>query len=241
MKTLLIIPTLNEVKSIDSLIKKILSLKISLTILFVDDKSNDGTREKIKFLSKKYIFIKFLFRNTNLGLGSAIKAGFKYAIKKKFSLCLTMDADGTHDPKKIKLFLKIIKKNYYDIISTNRFLKKNSMIKWPYFRILITKIRYILVKIVLNTALDSSGNYRCYNLKKIKNKHMFLSKDKSYFFLIESLFYFEKLKYKIKEIPIYLSPRTFDSSKMTIKHILNSFLSLVQLRFRYLQNPNVLQ
>jgi len=38
-----------------------------------------------------------------------------------------------------------------------------------------------------------------------------LSKNKSYFFLIESLFFFEKLKYNIKEIPIYLNPRTFDS------------------------------
>ena len=240
MKTLLIIPTLNEAKSIDPLIKKILSLKISLTILFIDDKSNDGTREKIKFLSTKYVFIKFLFRNNNLGIGSAIKSGFKYAIKKKFTLCITMDSDGTHDPEKIKLFLKIIKRNYYDIISTNRFLKKNSMVEWPYFRILLTKVRYILVKIILNTALDSSGNYRCYNLKKIKNKHMFLSKDKSYFFLIESLFYFEKLKYNIKEIPIYLNPRTFDSSKMSISHIFNSFLSLIRLKFRYLKNSNIL-
>lgn len=241
MKILLIIPTLNEVNSIDTLVKKILSLRINLTILFVDDKSNDGTREKIKFLSKKYIFIKFLFRNTNLGLGSAIKSGFKYAIKKRFFLCLTMDADGTHDPRKIKIFLKIIKKNYYHIISTNRFLNKDSMINWPYFRILLTKIRYILVKIILNTKLDSSGNYRCYNLKKIKNKHLFLSKNKSYFFLIESLFYFEKLEYNIKEIPIYLSPRTFDSSKMKIKHVINSLLSLVKLRLRYLLNSSALQ
>ena len=233
MKILLIIPTLNEVKSIDPLIKKILFLKTNLTILFIDDKSNDGTREKIKSISKKKKFVKFLFRNNDLGLGSAIKSGFKYAFKKKFSFCITMDADGTHDPKKILLFLKIIKRNYFHIISTNRFLKKNSMIEWPFLRILLTKMRYYLVKIILNTSLDSSGNYRCYNLKRIKKKHMFLSKNKSYFFLIESLFYFEKLKYNIKEIPIYLNPRTFDSSKMRIIHILKSFLNLVQLRLRY--------
>ena len=240
MKTLLIIPTLNEVKSIDILIKKILSLRINLTVLFVDDKSNDGTRSKIRSLSKKYKFIKYLFRNKNLGLGSAIKSGFKYGIKNNFFYCITMDADGTHHPNKIRLFLKIIKKNYYHIISTNRFLQINSMNKWPYFRILLTKIRFFLVKIILNTKLDSSGNYRCYNLKMIKNHHMFLSKNKSYFFLIESLFFFEKLKYNIKEIPIYLNPRTFDSSKMRVKHILNSFLSLIKLRLTYSYNYNIL-
>jgi len=240
LKTLIIIPTVNEVNSIDSLIKKIFFLKINLTILFVDDKSNDGTRKKIKSISKKYKSIKYLFRNSDLGLGSAIKSGFEYAFKKKFSFCVTMDADGTHDPKKIIFFLKIIKKNYFHIISTNRFLKKNSMSKWPFIRIVLTKMRYYLVKIILNTKLDSSGNYRCYNLKKIKKEHMFLSKNKSYFFLIESLFYFEKLKYNIKELPIYLNPRTFDNSKMKIIHILRSFLSLVQLRLKYFLKFDIL-
>ena len=111
------------------------------------------------------------------------------------------------------------------------------MKNWPYFRIFLTRLRYLLVKIFLNTKLDSSGNFRCYNLKKIKNRHLFLSKNNSYFFLIESLFYLEKLKYKIKEIPIYLNPRTFGNSKMKFRHIFNSLLSLIKLRIRILLKP----
>ena len=48
MKILVIIPTLNEFRSIDILIKKFLSLKINMYLLFVDDQSTDGTQIKIK-------------------------------------------------------------------------------------------------------------------------------------------------------------------------------------------------
>ena len=53
MKILIVIPTLNEVKSLTSIIKKIKYQKIDLKILFVDDNSNDGTQQLIKSISKK--------------------------------------------------------------------------------------------------------------------------------------------------------------------------------------------
>ena len=40
------------------------------------------------------------------------------------------------------------------------FLKKSSLEDWPFLRKIITKIRYYLVKIILNTRLDSSGGFR---------------------------------------------------------------------------------
>jgi len=234
VKTIIVIPTLNEEKSIKPLINKLKILLKKFTVLFIDDKSTDNTQDQIKKFKKKYNNIKSLFRKKNPGIGSSIKDGFKYAIQNRFDICITMDADGTHDPKKINKMIKIIKSNNYDIISTNRFTKKNSIIKWSLYRIFLTKIRYYLVKILLQTNLDSSGNFRCYNLRTIRKEHLFLSKNKSYFFLIESLFFLEKLKYKIAEIDITLHPRTFDKSKMKLKHIVSSFIDLLKLRINNL-------
>jgi len=231
VKTIIIVPTLNEELSIKPLINKLKIFLKKYTVLFVDDKSTDNTQDQIKKYKKRYNNIKFLLRKKNPGIGSSIKDGLKYAIKNKFDICVTMDADGTHDPKKINTMLKILKKKNYDIVSTNRFSSKNSIKKWSFYRIFLTKIRYYLVKILLNTNLDSSGNFRCYNLKTIKNEHFFLSKNKSYFFLIESLFYLERLNYKILEITITLPPRTLDKSKMKIKHVLISLIDLLKLRF----------
>ena len=80
-----------------------------------------------------------------------------------YETILTMDADGTHDPKYIRKLLKFSKQ--FDLISTNRFIKKfiNRMAN---FQKILTKIRYYLINILLNINYDSSGAYRCYNAKE---------------------------------------------------------------------------
>ena len=70
MKTLIIIPTLNETKNINNLINKIFSL-FNYNVLVIDDNSSDGTVEKLKLLRKKYRKLKFLVRKTEKGIGSA--------------------------------------------------------------------------------------------------------------------------------------------------------------------------
>jgi len=230
LKISIIIPTLNEKNNVSILVKKIQKLKKKVTILFVDDASSDGTKEEIKNLNKKYKYIKFLFRDKRMGIGSAHKAGIMWAYSKKFDICITMDADGTHDPIKIKEVLNIFKNKKYHIISTSRFLLSSSLEDWSLTRKLITYIRFFLVKFVLNTKLDSSGGFRCYDLKNIKKNHFKLAKNNNYFFLIESLFYFEKLKYKIFELPIVLKFRFNGKSKMRIRDVFLSLLGLFRLR-----------
>ena len=231
MKTLIIIPTLNESNNIKGLIAKIDKLYRNIDILIVDDNSNDGTLDILKELKKRKKNLKIICRKKTKGIGSAHLCGINFAYKKKYSICITMDADGTHNPISIKKMLKIIKYKNFDIINTNRFLDNASIQDWPLFRKAITYFRYFLVKILLNTRYDSSGGFRCYNLNKINKSHFLLTKNKNYFFLIESLFFFEKLNYSIFEISNKLKFRSANQSKMKFYHILESLLSLLRLRF----------
>jgi dolichol-phosphate mannosyltransferase len=231
LNTLIIIPTLNESKNIEVLINKIFKLYKGANILVVDDNSTDGTLTILNKLRVKKKRLEIIIRKKNKGIGSAHLCGINYAYKKKFSICVTMDADGTHNPVNIKRMLKLIRFKNFDIINTNRFLKQESIQDWPIIRKTITYFRYFLVKIILGTKYDSSGGFRCYNLEKINKNHFHLTKNKNYFFLIESLFLFEKLNYKIFEIPNKLKFRSANESKMKIYHILESLWSLIKLRF----------
>ena len=143
-----------------------------------------------------------------------------------------MDADGTHDPINIADMINVIKKKSIDVVGTSRFLEKDSLKDWPYFRIVITKVRYYLVKLLLNTKYDSSGGFRCYNLRSVNQKIFKLITNKNYFFLIESMYLLEKKGYKILDIAIKLKFRSADQSKMRIFHIFESFYSLIKLRFK---------
>ncbi len=227
---LLIIPTLNEKKNILRLFKKLQKINCKLDILFIDDNSSDGTKKEILKFTKIDKSISYIFRPKKMGIGSAHKDGLKYAYKKRYGTILTMDADGTHDPKYIKELLKFSKT--YDLISTNRFTKKDSLKEWPIQRRFLTKLRYYLINMLLNTNHDSSGAFRCYNAKKIKLKDILIAQNNGYSFFWESLYLINKKGYSIKEIPVYLPYRKVGSSKMTYKDIFGSLLYLLKYFFK---------
>ena len=103
-----------------------------------------------------------------------------------------MDCDGTHHPKYIIKMLNTLKKNNFDIISTNRFLKKNSLKGWSPWRKYFTILRQTVIKFLLNINYDSSGAYRCYNVKKVKLNHILLARDNGYSFFGKVFFYYIK-------------------------------------------------
>ncbi len=218
MKKLIVIPTYNEKKNISILLNQIIRrFKSSFKILVIDDNSPDGTANEVLKYTKKYKFIKLKVRKEKLGIGSAHKFGIRYAIKNKFKILITMDSDGTHNPKYIKVFLKKI--NKYDLITTSRFKNKKSLKAWPLFRIVLTNIRHFIIRFFLGLTIDASGAFRCYNIDNFKTKDLLDAKDNGYSFFWESIFILYKRKYLIGEIPISLPYRSIGSSKMKIKDI----------------------
>ena len=209
-KFLLIIPTLNEYRNISKIYKKIKKKYKLANILFIDDNSTDGSKDEITNLCKKDKKVDCIFRNKKLGIGSAHKLGIKFAKKKKYRFVCTIDCDGSHDPMYIASMFKLIKDK--DIVITNRFLIKNALSDWELKRIIVTKLRYYLVRALLNSELDGSGGFRLYDW--------------------ESTFLLEK-KYNISEIPIKLPTRSMGSSKMRFKDITNGFIYLLIIFIKY--------
>ena len=224
---LVIVPTLNEKNNIIILLKKLKLTKILHDILFIDDNSKDGSQEVIKKIAKKNRNINYIFRPKKLGIGSAHKEGFVWSYKKKYKIIVTMDADGTHDPKYMKFMIQKLQRSNYDVVTTSRFLKKNSLKNWPLFRIILTTLRHIAISFLLFMPYDASGAFRCINCRKVKLKDLILTKQDSYSYFWESLFILYKKKYKISQIPIQLPYRKLGSSKMQIKDIIFSLYYLM--------------
>ena len=224
---LVIVPTLNEKNNIIILLKKLKLTKILHDILFIDDNSKDGSQEVIKKIAKKNRNINYIFRPKKLGIGSAHKEGFVWSYKKKYRIIVTMDADGTHDPKYMKFMIQKLQRSNYDVVTTSRFLKKNSLKNWPLFRIILTTLRHIAISFLLFMPYDASGAFRCINCRKVKLKDLILTKQDSYSYFWESLFILYKKKYKILQIPIQLPYRNVGSSKMQIKDVIFSLYYLM--------------
>ena len=229
-RILIIIPVLNEVKNIEPILNK-LKKNNKFDILFIDDNSKDGTVQNILREKKKHKGIFLIRRPKKLGIGSAHKDGLKWGYKKKYSIIVTMDCDGTHDPFYINKMIKLLVSKKIDLVSTNRFLNKNSLDDWSLWRKKLTTLRHYVIKLLLNIEFDSSGAFRCYDIKKIKLQDILIAENESYSFFWESIFILSK-KYEIREIPIKLPGRLSGSSKMRFIDIISAVIYLLKIFFK---------
>ena len=142
---------------------------------------------------------------------------------------MTLDADLSHDPELIKVFLKNIEK--YDCVLGSRYIKsgKNELIGW---RFLISKYGNLIIKKILNSNLNEfTTSYRCFDLKKISNFDLKKVKAKDYSFFMYTIYLLEKDNYKIKEIPIKFHQRTQGKSKIPKIEIFRTILNLFIIKF----------
>ena len=222
---IIVIPTLNEKENIKILFNKLTAINIVFDLLFIDDNSSDGSQEIIKELKKKNQNINYIFRPKKMGIGSAHKEALVWCYKKNYKTIITMDADGTHDPKYLKFLIKELKN--FNIVVTSRFLGKNLLEGWPLFRVFLTRLRYVSISLLLSIPYDSSGAFRCINCQKVALSDLILAKDDGYAYFWESIFILHKKKYRITQIPVQLPYRTIGYSKMTIKDIFFSIYYLM--------------
>ncbi len=229
-KDLIIIPTFKEELNINIIYRRIRSNNSNSDILFIDDNSPDKTAEEIRKLIEidKKVFI--LEREKKFGIGSAHKDGFKWATKKKYNFVTTIDADLSHEPELIPEMIKNLDK--YDIVLTGRFLRKDTLKEWPLIRRLITKIRHVVVKILLGIPYDSSGAFRAYNFEKIEMSDLIKAEDNGYSFFWESLYFLYKKNYKFLEIPMTQPRRMHGASKIRLTDIIRAVTYLIYFYFK---------
>ena len=229
-RDLIVIPTYKEELNVNIIYKRIRHNNSKSDILFIDDNSPDKTAQEIKKIVKIDNKVFILQRKKKLGIGSAHKDGFQWAIERKYNIVTTIDADLSHDPELIPNMIKNL--NKYDIVLTGRFLRKDTLEDWPLIRKLITISRHIVVKILLGIPYDTSGAVRAYNLEKVRIADLLKAKDNGYSFFWESLYFLYKKNYKILEIPMKIPKRIHGSSKLRFKDIIRAITYLIYFYFK---------
>src|ERR1022692_282269 len=204
-KTLIFIPTYNEVENVERIYREIKSLNLGTDILFLDDNSPDGTGTWIDGLVEKNNDTFIIHRSGKLGIGSAHQAGIKWAYGRSYEILVTMDCDFTHSPSYIINFIRHSDKS--DIVVGSRYMKKHSLASWNLFRKFLTKLGHFLTVNLLNMPYDASGAFRLYSLKNIDKNIFSLIQSNGYSFFFESLFILNYNKVRITEIPIELPSR----------------------------------
>lgn len=232
-KTLVIIPTYNEIENIKKIIDQVLELDPDLNILVVDDNSPDGTGEYVKQVTEENARVKLIQREGKLGLGTAYVEGFNYMLSNGYEVVVQMDADFSHDPAVILQMLDEIKDS--DLVIGSRYIKGVNVINWPMQRLLLSYFANKYTKIVTGLPVkDATGGYKCFRRKVLESIDLDSIHSNGYSFQIEMNFKAWKKGFKIKEIPIIFYERTEGTSKMSKKIVREAVFMVWKLRFQSL-------
>ena len=214
MDKLVIIPTYNERENIEPMLQKLLALPYGLDVLVVDDNSPDGTATLVEEWKQKSERVHLLKRPGKMGLGSAYRDGFRYALEHGAEYIFEMDADVSHDPEAIGEFLHAVQDA--DIVLGSRYLNGVTVVNWPLSRLILSYSANVYTRIVTGLPLaDSTGGFKCFRRRALEGIRLDRVKSEGYSFQIEMSFRCWKRGFRIKEIPILFVDRRAGVSKMS--------------------------
>lgn len=214
MKTLIISPTYNEVKNIQSLVEQIFELDPSYHLLIIDDNSPDGTAEKVKELKSVFDNLHLEERPNKAGLGTAYKFGFNWALKNGYDAVVQMDADLSHDPNDVPRLISQLK--HHDLIIGSRYVEGVSVVNWPIRRLILSYGANIYSSFITGMPInDGTGGFKAWSSSILQRIELKKVKSQGYSFQIEMNFRAWRLGARIKEEPIIFVDRTIGESKMS--------------------------
>jgi dolichol-phosphate mannosyltransferase len=214
-RAVVVIPTYNERENLPNIVPLVLEQDPRLEVLVIDDNSPDGTGELADALAAASPRVHVVHRSAKQGLGTAYRAGFRWAIEQGYDYVFEMDADFSHDPRHLPKFLAEIQDA--DLVIGSRYLNRRvTVINWPMSRLMLSYFANVYARWVTGLKLwDSTGGYKCYRRRVLEGINLEQVRSNGYSFQIETSFRAWKRGFRIKEITITFSDRNVGRSKMS--------------------------
>jgi dolichol-phosphate mannosyltransferase len=212
--TLIIVPTYNEVETLEAIVERITAAVPDADVLVVDDDSPDGTGALAERLAGSYQQLRVAHRAEKDGLGRAYLVGFEHAISHGYDYVVEIDADGSHDPAELPAMLALARDGAGLVIGS-RWVPGGSIRDWPRTRQAISRTGNWYARIALRSRIrDITAGYRVYRTELLRTIHLDTVSSQGYCFQVEMAWRAERAGERIVEHPIEFVERTAGSSKM---------------------------
>lgn len=214
MKTLVVLPTYNEIENIDRMLRAVRQSAPDADILVVDDGSPDGTAETARNTAAEVGSTSVLERQGKGGLGSAYRAGFAWGLERGYDAFVEIDCDFSHDPRELPTMIGLAELN--EVVIGSRYIPGGSIPSWSTSRLLLSKGGNRYASMMLGLAVsDSTAGYRVYRKSALEKIDYGNVKADGYGFQIEMTYRARRGGASIVEHPISFTDRTEGESKMS--------------------------
>lgn len=221
-RVLIVMPAWNEAAAIRSVVREIKAELPAADVLVVDDGSSDTTSEEAAAGGAAVARLPY-----NLGVGGAMRLGYRYGQRNNYDVVIQIDADGQHDPRYVPKLIDALADA--DIVIGARFAGEGSYKvrgprKWA-----MNVLRSVLSRMAKTKLTDTTSGFRATNRR---GTELFASWYPVEYLgdTVETLVYAARRKLRITQIPVAMRTRVAGTpSHSPIKATIYLFRAIVIL------------
>lgn len=151
---LVVLPALNEETSVASVVERVQAAGYDACV--VDDGSEDRTAERARNAGATVLRLP-----NNVGVGGALRCGFRYAVSAGYSTVVQVDADGQHDPFEVAELLRCMEASGADMVIGSRFVGGRSTFEVSLTRRIAMRLLAWRASVALGAPVtDASSGFR---------------------------------------------------------------------------------
>ncbi len=223
MKTLVMMPTYNEIETLEKSVSDLFIHNPTVELLVIDDNSPDGTGALAERLAASLTAMHVLHRGGKEGLGKAYLAGISWGIANGFEFLVQMDADGSHRAQDLPKLLD--RAGLDQLVIGSRWVPGGAVRNWPWYRMLISRFGNFYAARMLGSNLgDLTAGFRVYGKELLLKLPLESVAAQGYGFQVEMTKNVLAIGGKVTEVPIEFVERENGVSKMTLAIVLEAFV-----------------
>lgn len=237
MKSLIVVPTYNEIENIEPLVTAVLAATPrEVELLVVDDGSPDGTGQRVDALIARDPRVHVLHRPAKMGLGTAYVAGFRWGLERDYEAFIEMDADFSHSPSYLATMLRLIGDEGNDVAVGSRYVPGGGTVNWGLGRRLLSKGGSFYSRVILGAPIrDFTGGFNGWKRRVVEGVEIDSLRSDGYSFQIELKYRAFLRGFRMKEFPIVFEDRKVGRSKMNRRIVLEALRRVWGFRWRAFQ------
>ncbi|MGK5440329.1 glycosyltransferase family 2 protein [Micromonospora sp. URMC 105] len=199
-RVLIIIPALNESGSIADVVGEVRGELPGVDVLVVDDGSTDRTAAVAAAAGARVAKLPY-----NLGVGGAMRLGYRYARDNDYDVAIQIDADGQHDPRYVPKLVDLLDDNV-DLVIGARFAGEGDYSVRGPRRWAMVMLSAVLSKVAKTKLTDTTSGFRAANRRVIE---MFAGWYPAEYLgdTVETLVHTARRGYKIRQVPVAMRKR----------------------------------
>jgi glycosyltransferase involved in cell wall biosynthesis len=208
-RTLAIVPAHNEEGAIGGVIDEIRAFDGTFDVVVVDDGSTDATATVAAAHGAAVVSLPF-----NVGIGSAVQTGFKYALARGYTRAVRLDGDGQHDPSELPHLLAVLDGDGADVVTGSRFAGKVANGHRPpsHRRVGIVFFARLVSLLTRQRVTDTTSGFQALNRRGIT---LFANDYPSDYPEVEAIVLVFKHRLRLVEVPVRMREREYGTSSIT--------------------------